>query len=587
MKRKYNTLNEEINRMKSMFGESILYGNLVDKKENIVSEQWRFFRNLDSIYKVTLKSFDDLGNFTKFINSEISNVDDIIKHLDDFDSLWRVVLPNVKNWAGVKNNLNKLKTLMDSNKLKDIPEEIWVSKVLPGFPEKGGMRDIVNDMWRTANGKSPYLPQKVETRIVTTDPNTGALVVGTKSETGVTVYKNQKGEVVMVEKDPNIKVDDGGTNFKPDIEDVDYVEIPKGTPIDDLNGKKVAPTNENVEEVLNAAEKVANENPENVVTFTITGTGPDGTKSVERMVGSFTNRGGGNGSVDEVVGETIAKTKESSDIPIKDIPAYKKFLENWFTKWPSKFWFNPLAIGEGRMKGFSDFSIDPATGKQKYSSADKFAQLSLYAGSVSLRTLVINPVTLFTLWTSYRTLNKDRSFIAGVMEDFSVLGKAFWDWWEDVKVSDDILDGLKRTVIQVSEGKIDPDVVVDNMNKAAVNAITGATIGDSFISCDEIMGKNNEEIYKLSFSNVKVEEKARVGRIIQAGGTDPEVVNEIKTKVENLIDWVVEHNGTNKNLDNIITKTRENCLSMKEDDELNQKVIEGDYEVIVEGNPFR
>jgi len=583
MKRKYNTLNEEMNRMKSLFGETRLYGNLVDKKENIVSEQYRFFRNLDSIYKVTLKSFDDLGNFTKFINREISNVDDIIKHLDEFDTLWRVVSPNVKNWTGVKNNLNKLKKLSDSGNLKNIPEDVWMIEVLPGFPEKGGMRDIVNDMWRNANGKNPYLPQKVETRIVTTDPNTGALVVGTKSETGVTVYKNQKGEVVMVEKDPNIKVDDGGTNFKPDIEDVDYVEVPKGTPMEDLNGKTVAATNENAEEVLNSAKKVAEGEEENVVTFTITGRGKDGIKSAEEMLDGLTNRGGGNGSVDEVVEETIEKTKESSDIPIKDIPAYRKFLKNWFTKWPSKFWFNPLAIGEGRMKGFADFSIDPATGKQKYTPADKLAQISLYAGSVSLRTLVINPVTLFTLWTSYRTLNKDRSFISGVMEDFAVLGKAFWDWWEDVKLSDDVLDGLKRTVIQVSDGKIDPDVVVNNMNKAALNAITGATTGDSFISCDDIINKNNKEIYELSFSKIKGEEKARVGGILQVGGTDPEVVNEIKSSVESLIDWVVEHNGTNKNLDNIITKTREKCNTQKDDDELNQKVIEGDYEVKVEG----
>ena len=113
MKRKYNTLNEEMNRMKSLFGESRLYGNLEDKKENIITEQYRFFSDLTSLYKVTLKYFDDLGNFTKFINTEIRNVDDIIKHLDEFEALWRVVLPNVTNWTGVKNNLIKLKKLSD------------------------------------------------------------------------------------------------------------------------------------------------------------------------------------------------------------------------------------------------------------------------------------------------------------------------------------------------------------------------------------------------------------------------------------------------------------------------------------------
>ena len=70
------------------------------------------------------------------------------------------VLPGFPEKGGIRDIVNDIK--MDSNKLKDVPEEIWVSKVLPGFPEKGGMRDIVNDMWRTANGKSPYLPQKYD-----------------------------------------------------------------------------------------------------------------------------------------------------------------------------------------------------------------------------------------------------------------------------------------------------------------------------------------------------------------------------------------------------------------------------------------
>jgi hypothetical protein len=47
MKKKYNTLNEEMNRMKSLFGESRLYGNLVDNEEkNILTEGYRFFRGL-------------------------------------------------------------------------------------------------------------------------------------------------------------------------------------------------------------------------------------------------------------------------------------------------------------------------------------------------------------------------------------------------------------------------------------------------------------------------------------------------------------------------------------------------------------
>ena len=40
MKKKYNTLNEEVNRIKTLFTEERLYGNIVDKSPIIV-EQWK------------------------------------------------------------------------------------------------------------------------------------------------------------------------------------------------------------------------------------------------------------------------------------------------------------------------------------------------------------------------------------------------------------------------------------------------------------------------------------------------------------------------------------------------------------------
>ena len=86
MKKKYTTLNEEMNRMKSLFGESRLYGNLVGNgKTNLITEAGpgkRFFaKNLAKAFSVTLKTFEDLGNFTKFLNREINSVDDMIKHV--------------------------------------------------------------------------------------------------------------------------------------------------------------------------------------------------------------------------------------------------------------------------------------------------------------------------------------------------------------------------------------------------------------------------------------------------------------------------------------------------------------------------
>lgn len=226
MRKKYNTLNEEMNRMKSLFGESRLYGNLVDKKEEIITEQYGFFRNLDSLFKVSLKSFDDLGTFTKFVNREIKNVDDIIKHFDEFNTLWRVVLPNVKNWTGLENNLKKLKKITDSGNLNTIPKNEWIDDVLPGFPEKGGMRDMVDDMWRKANGKNSLLPQNIGKQEIAVTTK-GELVVGTDVN-GVIVYKNDAGNIIPSEQIKNI----------PDVEEVKYFDIDGNEiDVDDVNYK--------------------------------------------------------------------------------------------------------------------------------------------------------------------------------------------------------------------------------------------------------------------------------------------------------------------------------------------------------------
>lgn len=39
MVRKYGTINEEVNRIKSLFGESRLYGNLVEQEDSLSSEE--------------------------------------------------------------------------------------------------------------------------------------------------------------------------------------------------------------------------------------------------------------------------------------------------------------------------------------------------------------------------------------------------------------------------------------------------------------------------------------------------------------------------------------------------------------------
>lgn len=61
MKKKHNNLNEEIDRIKSLFTEERLYGNLVDKGPKLITEQ-KWSKLLDDIFKGILKG--KKGKFT-------------------------------------------------------------------------------------------------------------------------------------------------------------------------------------------------------------------------------------------------------------------------------------------------------------------------------------------------------------------------------------------------------------------------------------------------------------------------------------------------------------------------------------------
>jgi hypothetical protein len=259
MKKKYNTLNEEINRIKSLFNEGRLYGNLVDKEEEIITEQRKFLSNITDAFSIALKTTDPkiLKKFQDFMNVEIRNVDDIIKHVEDFEDLWRIVVPNL-NTSKVKENLDRVKNAIEEGKLKDLSRENLFDNVLPGFPEKGGMRDMIHNFWKEAKGESRNLPEKVETRIVKTDPDTGALVIGTKNEKGVIVYKNKKGGVAFIENPPKQEKGTGKPkNSGVEIEDAQWVDVTEKKTLDELNGGSFNGTKENIDNINGSVDEAA------------------------------------------------------------------------------------------------------------------------------------------------------------------------------------------------------------------------------------------------------------------------------------------------------------------------------------------
>ena len=95
---------------------------------------------------------DNLTRYNRFINSEIDDIDDLIKNVNEYEDFWKSLLPKV-NFVELKRNLDSFNSVYKKGNLNKIPEDEILQKVLPTFPEKGGIRDLVLDMWIKAKGK--------------------------------------------------------------------------------------------------------------------------------------------------------------------------------------------------------------------------------------------------------------------------------------------------------------------------------------------------------------------------------------------------------------------------------------------------
>jgi hypothetical protein len=590
MKKNYKTLNEEINRIKSLFNEGRLYGNLVDN--NTITEQRKFLSNIKDAFSIALKTTDPkiLSKFQDFMNVEIRNVDDIIKHVDDFEDLWGIVVPNL-NTSKVKVNLVKVKNAIEGGKLENLSEEKLFNSVLPGFPEKGGMRDMIYDFWLEANGKSRNLPQKVETRIVKTDPNTGALVIGTKNEKGVIVYKNEKGEVSFIE---NPTKQDSGSGkskdsdveserFRPDIEDVDFVEVPSGSDLGDLNGKKIKATEENLrnlsESVVRNAEDATEKGNKTIISFSFEGDGSE--EIAKQFMSDFRGKNVSTTTqeaAEEMTQEVVEQGIKNGSVDIKDKNKYLKytgdFLNKLFTKYPTRFWLNPAAIGEGIWKQNHGWWL----------------KTKEYGGKVIFRSILI-PTTAFIAWSSIRSKKQDRSYLRGYIADASVVIKKISDWVKNLSVKEDVLGGLEDSIRVLSDNKIDPDIIKKNLIDAATMAITGVTTGESFLSCEDIINSSDADIIKKSFSKIKVDENARISELLKNEGEslDIDTINEIKSKTKKVLDFVVDQGLLDESQFNtLVRKTRSQCEETKKleelEKELDEQIKEGTVEIEIDGD---
>ncbi len=293
--------------------------------------------------------------------------------------------------------------------------------------------------------------------------------------------------------------------------------------------------------------------------------------------------------IDEIVEEVIKDRYEV--IPTKEISKFRKYLVNILTKYPSKYFINFPAIGEGRLKGFGDFSFDPITKKMKHPAREKVAQVALWGGQVALRTIVIIPSTTFLSYTLYKDAKYDRNILTGAMIDFTIIGKKIMEWSSKLSASKQFLDGLKGSIDVATDGAVDADIVINNMTSAATLAIKNAQSGDSHISCTDLLSKSDDEIIKMSFSKIKREEKARVAEILQekygGDGAGIDKIIQVKEEVSQVIDFVINQgliDSETSGLSTAVIQMREKCRLEQENQVALDAYGSKDYTVtLVEG----
>jgi hypothetical protein len=195
--KKILTLNEEINRMKSLFNNSRVHGNL--NESNLLTEQGvgkKLMKALSNV-AVVLKGFDP-KLLTNFLETEIRNYDDLSRHLNQYDSLWRKIIPLTKDFDYVKDMASELSRIQSKNTLNQLDEKL-MKDILKGIPEEGGLREAFLDMWLESQGKSiKNVPDNTQ-RVVVKDGKTGENVLHVKDEGGnIKTYREEGGEMKEV-----------------------------------------------------------------------------------------------------------------------------------------------------------------------------------------------------------------------------------------------------------------------------------------------------------------------------------------------------------------------------------------------------
>jgi hypothetical protein len=275
MKKRYSSLNEEINRIKSLFSEERLYGNL--KQSNLLIEQGigrKLSDALDTANSSISKAIKNIDPklATNFLNAEINTFDDLAKHLNDYKSLWRSM---GIDWDYANDAILSFKKWSDTGFLKTADDKL-ILQVINDLPPQGDLRGMVFDLWKESKGK--YTPPKTKSQTtIVTKSKTGENVIQ-KVET---VGGKEKIETFKIEND-GIKKDDTYDPIRASEEVNAYYE---GLDLDSNGGTSRITTDE-----INA-----NGNPDNIKGEIIS--------AIEEGFNKISGKGGKEMGVDQIVKE--------------------------------------------------------------------------------------------------------------------------------------------------------------------------------------------------------------------------------------------------------------------------------------------
>jgi hypothetical protein len=163
MKKKYINLNEEINRMKSLFNNSRVHGNI--NESLLLTEQGigrRIADALDSAGSSVAKAIKNVDPklATNFLNSEIKNFDDLARHLNDYKSLWKSM---GINWDYANDAVIAISRWEENGFIKQVSDDQML-KIINDLPTQGDLRGMVFDLWKESKGS--YIPPKTKSQTI-------------------------------------------------------------------------------------------------------------------------------------------------------------------------------------------------------------------------------------------------------------------------------------------------------------------------------------------------------------------------------------------------------------------------------------